>query len=371
RIRSNSRRNWLGYAAVVRKRNATRRIQNPEWFLGVISTRFRSFLGSSPRTQNRLTIVRIPSMICSALCLRRFALPFLRGGSIAGIRHGSISKAFLVAPSQIFPWILQSDGDKLITMLLDQQQVVSLEEESIESLENHQVRFLGEAIVVKKAETGMNKAQFWKLESMPNCCSENENRWKNFKDDETYSKPRRNALFVEPSPFSSTGFETFTNYRIRVIVVTTHEGVPEEFYGAKACEELFSNLISGIAKIAVARGGQPLGLQSVFKTSCEIIESGWAKDRALVDTFIIGLASVIRERNDDKEQADREKQVRLLADLNELAVDRWGRVKVAEEPTYITVKEDNNLERRSLLMLLVIIAWFILLGVQGDEESSF
>lgn len=40
----------------------------------------------------------------------------------------------------------------------------------------------------------------------------------------------------------------------------------------------------------------------VMKTSCEIIEFGWIKDRAPVDTFILGLASSIRERNDYEEQ---------------------------------------------------------------------
>ena len=43
-------------------------------------------------------------------------------------------------------------------------------------------------------------------------------------------------------------------------------------------------------------------IESIFKTSCEIIESGWDKDRAPVDTFIMGLASSIRERNDYEEQ---------------------------------------------------------------------
>lgn len=39
-----------------------------------------------------------------------------------------------------------------------------------------------------------------------------------------------------------------------------------------------------------------------MKTSCQIIESGWTKDRAPVDTFILGLAASIRERNDYDEQ---------------------------------------------------------------------
>lgn len=42
--------------------------------------------------------------------------------------------------------------------------------------------------------------------------------------------------------------------------------------------------------------------ESILKISCEIIESSWAKDRASVETFIMGLASRIRERNDYEEQ---------------------------------------------------------------------
>lgn len=42
--------------------------------------------------------------------------------------------------------------------------------------------------------------------------------------------------------------------------------------------------------------------ESICKISCKIIESGWAKDRASVDTFIVGLASSIHERNDYEEQ---------------------------------------------------------------------
>lgn len=41
---------------------------------------------------------------------------------------------------------------------------------------------------------------------------------------------------------------------------------------------------------------------SVLKTCCEIIEFGWAKDRSPLDTFIMGLATSIRERNDYEEE---------------------------------------------------------------------
>lgn len=120
----------------------------------------------------------------------------------------------------------------------------------------------------------------------------------------------------------------------------------------RVCEELFGCLLSGIVQIAITRGGQALRLllihlkslvlklceqgdtwgsspgamyESVLKTCCQIIESGWAKDRAPVDTFILGLCTSIRERNDFDEQVDKDKQttaavqlnvIRLLADLN-------------------------------------------------------
>lgn len=55
-------------------------------------------------------------------------------------------------------------------------------------------------------------------------------------------KPRRIALFIEPSPFAYVSgyknrFQNFIKYLREmgdeVIVVTTHKGVPQEFYGAK------------------------------------------------------------------------------------------------------------------------------------------
>ncbi|XXG39538.1 hypothetical protein AAC387_Pa01g0476 [Persea americana] len=61
-------------------------------------------------------------------------------------------------------------------------------------------------------------------------------------DTEQNAKPRRIALFVEPSPFAYVSgyknrFQNFIKHLREmgdeVIVVTTHEGVPEEFYGAK------------------------------------------------------------------------------------------------------------------------------------------
>ncbi|CAA0836307.1 Sulfoquinovosyl transferase SQD2 [Striga hermonthica] len=59
---------------------------------------------------------------------------------------------------------------------------------------------------------------------------------------EMNSRPRRIALFVEPSPFAYVSgyknrFQNFIRYLREmgdeVMVVTTHEGVPQEFYGAQ------------------------------------------------------------------------------------------------------------------------------------------
>nr|GEW50762.1 sulfoquinovosyl transferase SQD2-like [Tanacetum cinerariifolium] len=61
-------------------------------------------------------------------------------------------------------------------------------------------------------------------------------------ESEVSSKPRRIALFVEPSPFAYVSgyknrFQNFIKYLREmgdeVMVVTTHEGVPQEFHGAK------------------------------------------------------------------------------------------------------------------------------------------
>ncbi|KAK2997813.1 hypothetical protein RJ639_024973, partial [Escallonia herrerae] len=63
-----------------------------------------------------------------------------------------------------------------------------------------------------------------------------------FFESEANARPRRIALFVEPSPFAYVSgyknrFQNFIKYLREmgdeVMVVTTHEGVPQEFHGAK------------------------------------------------------------------------------------------------------------------------------------------
>ncbi|KAL1176369.1 hypothetical protein V6Z11_A04G154300 [Gossypium hirsutum] len=103
--------------------------------------------------------------------------------------------------------------------------------------------------------------------------------------------------------------------------------------------------------------------ESVLKTCCEIIESGWAKDRAPMDTFIMGLATSIRERNDYEEQVDKEKQVvravqlnviRLLADLN-VAISKPDVVDMIL-PLFIESLEEGDAMTPSLLRLRLLDA---------------
>lgn len=158
----------------------------------------------------------------------------------------------------------------------------------------------------------------------------------------------------------------------------------------RVCEELFSTLLSGISQITVSRGGQllrvlliplkPLVLttcaqadilgnnqgamfEAVTKLSCEIIEFGWSKDRALVDTFIMGLAACLRERNDYDEQDVKEKQavpimqlnlIRLLADLS-VSVNKWEVVDMIL-PLFIENLEEGDASAPSLLRLRLLDA---------------
>ncbi|KAJ4791345.1 Phosphatidylinositol 4-kinase [Rhynchospora pubera] len=160
----------------------------------------------------------------------------------------------------------------------------------------------------------------------------------------------------------------------------------------RVCEELFSTLLSGISQITISRGGQllrvlliplkPLVLttcaqadmhgnnpgamfEAVTKLSCEIIEFGWNKDRALVDTFLMGLAACIRERNnyDEEDGKEREKEpipvlqlnlIRLLANLC-VSVNKLEVVDMIL-PLFIENLEEGDALSPSLLRLRLLDA---------------
>ncbi|KAF8075645.1 hypothetical protein N665_1074s0001, partial [Sinapis alba] len=399
----------------------------------------------------------------------------------------SISKAFLVALSQNFPSILQSDGDKLITMLLDQfvalpspkeqqnsansenssaqsspvstnrnpsgkteesspgdgstvsskssssvvvnggsivwksgvdqlsfgfsegsggsnpvfrQQVASFEDESIESLEKQEIAFRLITHILEKVKVDsklQDQVRFIAKRQLQSMSAFLKSRKRDWNEQGPVLKSRVNVKLsvyqaaAKMKIKSLVSLETDGKTSKRLVLETlallldaADACLTSVWRKMKACEELFGSLLSGIAKIAVARGGQPLRvllirlkplvlavcaqpdqgplLESVFKTSCEIIESGWAKDRAPVDTFIMGLASSVRERNDYEEQVDREKQVlavqlnviRLLADLN-VAVKK---PEVADMilPLFIESLEEGDASSPSFLRLQLLDA---------------
>ncbi|CAF2097915.1 phosphatidylinositol 4-kinase alpha 1 [Brassica rapa] len=393
----------------------------------------------------------------------------------------SISKAFLVALSQNFPSILQSDGDKLITMLLDQfvvspspkehqrqqnsdetssahssaqteesspastvssmsssvvvnggsivwksgvdqlsfgfsegsggsnpvftQQVASFEDESIESLEMQEISFRLITHILDKVKIDsklLDQVSFIAKKQLQSMSAFLKSRKRDWNEQGPVLKTRVNAKLsvyhaaAKMKIKSLVSLETDGKTSKRLVLETlallldaADACLTSVWRKMKACEELFGSLLSGIAKIAVARGGQPLRvllirlkplvlavcsqpdtwasnqgamIESIFKTSCEIIESGWDKDRAPVDTFIMGLASSIRERNDYEEQVDKEKHVpavqlnviRLLADLN-VAVKKPD---VADMilPLFIESLEEGDASTPSFLRLQLLDA---------------
>lgn len=177
----------------------------------------------------------------------------------------------------------------------------------------------------------------------------------------------------------------------------------------RVCKELFSALLAGISQAAVARGGQLLHIllirfkpivletcvqadtfsgsqglmfESVLKTCCEIIEFERSKDRTLVDdsrspvdTFIKGLATRIRERNDNGEEDGKEKQaaspevlnvIRLLADLT-VSVNKPEVVDMIQ-PRFIETLEDGDASNPGILRLRLIDAVSRMAGL-GFEKS--
>ncbi|CAI9769189.1 unnamed protein product [Fraxinus pennsylvanica] len=158
----------------------------------------------------------------------------------------------------------------------------------------------------------------------------------------------------------------------------------------RACEELFGSLLVGISQAAVTRGGQLLRLllihfkrlvlvtcaqadtsassqgamfESVLKTCCNIVDFGWTRDRSPVDTFIMGLATSIRERNDYEEEDEKEKRaapalqlnvIHLLAELN-VVVNKPEVVDMIL-PLFIESLEEGDASTPGLLRLRLLDA---------------
>ncbi|CAH8301812.1 unnamed protein product [Eruca vesicaria subsp. sativa] len=300
----------------------------------------------------------------------------------------AISRAFLVALSRVgFPSVKKSDGDKLITVLLHQfrsncysssvyneefsslsvfrQQVSSIEDESIESLEMQEITFnlishvLDKVKVDSKLHDQVSSIARRKLQSMSAFLKSRRRDWN---EQDQLLKTRVDAkLFVYQAAArmkikSLVSLETdgktykkLTMETLTLLFDAAEACLTSLWREMKACKELFISLLSGIAAVAKGRcsphgmffrlkplvlavcaqpdtwlGNQMNIFESLSKICCEIIESIWAKDRALVNTFIGGLASRIHKKNDYEEQVGRDKEdptvplnvIQLLADIS-------------------------------------------------------
>ncbi|KAL4615716.1 hypothetical protein ACB092_07G146600 [Castanea dentata] len=286
------------------------------------------------------------------------------------------------------------------------QQVVSFEEESIESLEKQEIAFKLIAHILDKVHVDTRVLEQVRLITKKQLQSLSvflKIRKRDWNEQGAVLKARINTKLAvyeaaaklqikSIAVFDSDGKSTkrLVHEAVALLIDAAEACLLSVWRKLRVCEELFSSLLAGVAQVAVARGGQPLRVllirlkpialavcaqadtwgssqgamfQSVMKTSCQIIESCWTKERAPVDTYIMGLATSIRERNDYDEQGDKEKQavpivqlnvIRLLADLN-VAVKKSEVVDMIL-PLFVESLEEGDASTPSLLRLRLLDA---------------
>ncbi|GMI74628.1 hypothetical protein like AT1G49340 [Hibiscus trionum] len=366
----------------------------------------------------------------------------------------AISRAYVLALSDYFPPVLRSDADQLIDHLFEQlamlvpasqgevipgnsdlsaaangsssywnscvdqlnltdgggamckQIVASFEEESMESLEKQEVVFKMIAHVLEKVSIDQKHLEQVRLiakKQLQSMSAFLKIRMRDWNEQGQNLKSRVNAKLLvyraaarmHIKSLVSLDVDAKTSKKLvletlALLIDAAEACLLSVWRKLRACEELFTSLLSGIAQVAVSRGGQPLRVllirlkplvlaacmqadtwgnsqgvmfDGVLKTCCEIIESGWAKDRAPIDTFIMGLATSIRERNDYVEQVVKEKQevpavqlnvIRLLADLN-VAINKPEVVDMIL-PLFIESLEEGDATTPSLLRLRLLDA---------------
>ncbi|XVF01443.1 hypothetical protein REPUB_Repub04eG0089700 [Reevesia pubescens] len=289
---------------------------------------------------------------------------------------------------------------------LFRQQVASFEEASVESLEKQEVAFKLIAHILDKVSIDqklLEQVRFIAKKQLQSMSAFLKIRKRDWTEQGPLLKSRINAKLSVYQAAARMQIKTLVSLdadaktskklvleTLALLIDAAEACLLSVWRKLRVCEELFSSLLSGTAQVAVTRGGQPLRVllirlkplvlaacmqadtwgssqgamfESVLKTCCEIIESGWTKDRAPIDTFIMGLATSIRERNDYEEQVDKEKQavppvqlnvIRLLADLN-VAISKPEAVDMIL-PLFIESLEEGDAITPSLLRLRLLDA---------------
>lgn len=318
----------------------------------------------------------------------------INGGSVAlksSIEQFGVSYAF-------------GDGGGGAAML--RQQVSSFEEESVESLEKQEIAFELIGHILDKVHIDPKLVEQVRLiakKQLQSLSAFLKIRKRDWTEQGPLLKTRINtklsvfqaAARLKIKSLSSLDSEGKSSKRLlletlALLVDASEACLLSVWRKLRICEELFSSLLAGILQIALTRGGQLLRVllirlkslvltacaqadtwgnsqgamfEIVMKTSCEIIEFGWIKDRAPVDTFILGLASSIRERNDYEEQDGKEKQatpvvqlnvIRLLADLN-VSINKSEVVDMIL-PLFIESLEEGDASTPSSLRLRILDA---------------
>ncbi|KAI5402557.1 phosphatidylinositol 4-kinase alpha 1 [Lathyrus oleraceus] len=286
------------------------------------------------------------------------------------------------------------------------QQVVSFEEESVEFLERQEIAFKVIAHVLEKVRVDpalLEQARLIGKKQIQSMSAFLKIRKRDWHEQGSSLKARINtklsvykaAVSMKIKSLSALDSDSRSVKRlvyeaVAILIDAAEACLLSGWRKLKTCEELFSSLLLGVAQIAIARGGQPLRIllirlkpivlnvcaqpetwsnnqgtmfDSVTKASCQIIESCWAKERAPVDTYIMGLATSIRERNDYGEQDNQDKPaipfvqlnvIRLFAELS-AAVNKSELVDVIL-PLFIESLEEGDASAPSLLRLRLLDA---------------
>ncbi|XP_024635138.1 phosphatidylinositol 4-kinase alpha 1 isoform X3 [Medicago truncatula] len=287
------------------------------------------------------------------------------------------------------------------------QQVTSFEEESVDFLERQEIAFKLIAHVLEKVHVDpalLEQARLIGKKQIQSMSAFLKIRKRDWHEQGSSLKARINtklsvykaAVSMKIKSLSALGSDSRSVKRlvyeaVAILIDAAEACLLSGWRKLRTCEELFGSLLLGVAQIAIARGGQPLRIllirlkpivlnvcaqqpetwssnqgtmfESVTKASCQIIESCWTKERAPVDTYIMGLATSIRERNDYGEQDNQEKPavpfvqlnvIRLFAELS-AAVNKSELVDVIL-PLFIESLEEGDASTPSLLRLRLLDA---------------
>ncbi|GAU22033.1 hypothetical protein TSUD_309370 [Trifolium subterraneum] len=286
------------------------------------------------------------------------------------------------------------------------QQVTSFEEESVEFLERQEIAFRVIAHVLDKVPVDpalLEQARLIGKKQIQSMSAFLKIRKRDWHEQGSSLKARINtklsvykaAVSLKIKSLSALDSDSRSVKRlvyeaVAILIDAAEACLLSGWRKLRSCEELFGSLLLGVAQIAIARGGQPLRIllirlkpivlnvcaqpetwssnqgtmfESVTKASCQIIESCWTKERAPVDTYIMGLATSIRERNDYGEQDNQEKPavpfvqlnvIRLFAELS-VAVNKSELVDVIL-PLFIETLEEGDASTPSILRLRLLDA---------------